>query len=435
MHLLELTGIKKQMENSTLQQFLNNLKKNNKISIHNGKFSIVLVPPSGSMVYKLWSQDSAYEHYVNICQSNSKPFLPKVGKKIYSIPNGFIRRSDITSSIKIVTIENLKPIDEKWNNRATFDRIFYPLHKCLSSKKSYQHLIDIVANEDAKFAKFLVESIEFLKQYIPAEDINFDIHAGNIMMRGDEYVMADPFISSEDHNNPQKLPASMDTSHFLDADIDYGSDTYVSGKKKTTVLVSKKIAASNPKVWANSDLIEQYHLTAKDFPNELNNIENINSLIMLYGKKLEILPKPLVDIVVTYRQCITTYLNYNNAGSDLYFYNKLFENPLFDKKPNLLEILLKKSQKLCTEDEYIHVCDLVTDYICNDFFIFIEDDPSLFVAIAKLFSTTGLHTLVDTITHQTQKDPYKWENIAYSDNVDGLPDALHDLFYTLRTYS
>lgn len=111
MNIFELTGVKNVVENNTLQQFLENLKQHNKISVHNGQFSIVLVPPSGNMVYKLWTKDSAWEHFVKVCQVNSGlSFLPKFGKKIYQFKNGFIRRSDVSDIINVVTVEKLSPL-------------------------------------------------------------------------------------------------------------------------------------------------------------------------------------------------------------------------------------------------------------------------------------------------------------------------------------
>lgn len=132
-------------------------------------------PTLPNVVAKIYDYDDAYDHYINWCTKNQKnPYVPK----IYSIHK--------CEKFTIVFLERLKEISLRtymdWETKISP----FLLNTGSSRKKKNDLLSTPILRRD----KNLKSIIEFL---LKSEDLyRFDLHDGNIMLRGKQIVFTDP---------------------------------------------------------------------------------------------------------------------------------------------------------------------------------------------------------------------------------------------------
>lgn len=240
-------------------------------------------------------------------------------------------------------------------------------------------------------AIFLEKSITFLKSNLG--NFMFDIHANNILMRGDEYIMADPFMSNIDINSIYRLPLSMDSFGFLNnTSVNYGSTEYVSGRKNTDVVVAKDIATNNIKVWTEPEAIQKFKLNSSDFPKKLlDNKQIIEIIANQYLNKGNALPHIITDAILTTAKACATYASrlahYDIVDS--YFYENITKVDFKENYGRLRSIIIIADAALPNNErtefyrKLIHwICETKTDVHPSA-----EDMFSIISRIIKLTKT------------------------------------------------
>lgn len=123
-----------------------------------GKYGTVFIHPRYPYVVKVFMRDTAYLKWLEFCKHNqSNKFVPKIKGKVIKIGNVFMA----------VRLEKLTPV--------THQPTDYP--------SSILYDAADAGDEDAiKVADFFDMNAKLL-----------DLHWGNVMMRGKQYVFVDPF--------------------------------------------------------------------------------------------------------------------------------------------------------------------------------------------------------------------------------------------------
>lgn len=170
------------------------LYENNFEKIGRGLFSSVFASQTENFVVKVnrGNIDESYIKFVEFCQKNNSPHLPKMGK---------IKKYD---NFYIIFVEKLKPMED-----------FFGMGE-MSTWKFFNYCIDIInSTNDDEFKKEkikeafnkrtnyslnenILEQIfeisflmsKFLKE-LPDRNM-LDLHSGNIMLRGNNLVVIDP---------------------------------------------------------------------------------------------------------------------------------------------------------------------------------------------------------------------------------------------------
>ena len=183
---MNLNELYHKYETTSLSVFLSKIVPHQQLAT--GSYGVVIITPN-NYVYKLWTEDDAYDEFVELCQKNQNlPFIPKIYKN-KNVKNVFLRNETSPETIKVLKMEKLKPIPEtlvaNWSafNNACNDFEY--------DDGIFKALID-----DVQFLKFIKDVIfGWLKEQTNTE-IDFS-HHGNIMLREDgQYVLTDPFVSN-----------------------------------------------------------------------------------------------------------------------------------------------------------------------------------------------------------------------------------------------
>lgn len=164
----------------TLQDFL---EKKGFVHLGSGEYGGVYEKSGYPWIFKVFKNDPAYKFYLDYCKKNKdNPNIPKIKWPIIKINND-------TFAIRL---EKLTPV---WDN------MYSDLHdKIRYVKAFYKHEFD---RDNASQYMLEVEEIvnNFKKKYPGIYDIittildsnyRVDVHAENIMMRGDTPVFIDP---------------------------------------------------------------------------------------------------------------------------------------------------------------------------------------------------------------------------------------------------
>lgn len=239
MRLDELTGYHK-YEQHTFSEFVSTILKDQGYKLAKGAFAFVLIPPGKDYVYKCWVSDKGYEHFMKIVQENQgNPFLPKLLSKIHKVPIFFKRPETIDGHVNVVKMEKLEPLRNgggdfvrmadafmRWED-LTKERVLAAVKKKISdpnkAKGGAQKALHRFAkrkigrntyNNETKYYNAEARAItlanrlwerfdipKFLDAIVPIRNIRdstrelvIDLHDANVMMRGNQYVITDPFV-------------------------------------------------------------------------------------------------------------------------------------------------------------------------------------------------------------------------------------------------
>ncbi len=166
----------------SIEDYASFLKKQKVKLLGFGMFASVYQHPTiPDMVAKLYDDDEAYDRYVEWCLSNQQnPFVPK----IYSVHD--------YPEFKIVFMEKLKECDQsKFELWMKSEFVLDDLTPGFISAKVLARTLQNRTFTDEKDARFLAV-LDFVQQQILINDYELDLHSGNVMMRGKEFVITDP---------------------------------------------------------------------------------------------------------------------------------------------------------------------------------------------------------------------------------------------------
>ena len=204
MKLLELTGIKNQSDKEITDIIIDLIKKKYDF-LGAGSFGTVFDNPKKSNeVIKFWIKDPAYEHFLKVAKSINSPHLIKVIKQ-----GSITLNLESPVTIKYARLEKLNPVREV--DGIYIDNFVFLISTTLDNyiegsghgrdfiQQMYQILKDNKNSVDDfmdfnEFSKDTIDCILVIKQlYDKAKHYNWDLHAGNIMKRGNTLVVVDPY--------------------------------------------------------------------------------------------------------------------------------------------------------------------------------------------------------------------------------------------------
>ena len=197
MLLTELTGYKKAQEIS-LAGFLARLIRDKKITLGQGAFSFVVIPANKDYVYKVWTQDDAWEHYLKLVQQHPNEHFIRTKGKISKVPLFFKRPKDVDATLRVLRIEKLKEL----NNIEKVDiSQLVKFFRDVQVKKltgddvpEIMQRIERLVGSKPVFPESLVHAMLFLVENMGKN--NLDFHYDNIMKREDgTFVISDPFFT------------------------------------------------------------------------------------------------------------------------------------------------------------------------------------------------------------------------------------------------
>jgi hypothetical protein len=339
MKLQELTGYKKatDYQNSTIQQYLARLQQSNKLEIRNGKFAIVLVPEDKPFVYKLWTKDPAFDYWLDLCKKNQNLyFLPKFIGRTKKIANVFVRRSSASDYINVAQMEKLTPLPDKYKDAFGDIRRYLSLNEL----RYPEDIADIVEYLERDFEDSFCKWVKDIKIFLQKHPTKYtkDIHPGNVMMRGDDFVLVDPYVVEDwFYTNSARLVNHMDDYTFRDTDDEPQSEdneTYITGlpSRSKPTIVSKDLAKNNISIWKSEEQLNLYGVTGEDWPK---NIRIDSDLLDSFPIPF---PKQFVDVLIS--KCVDMY--YRGFGNlqtyqmlmgnveDSYFYEQYAKRIKFD---------------------------------------------------------------------------------------------------------
>lgn len=309
MRIIEsLIGYNSETKQQTLQTYLQSLKDKHKIQIHNGQFAIVLNHPNLNHVYKLWTNDAAFDKWLELCKNNSNnPAFPKFIGRTKTLPNFFIRREEFNLPIKIVKMEKLIPSPERFGN---YYNIIYNAYRGNASKKKAISLLQD-AHAPSQVIVFCDRVYDIVVNNINEYTTGFDLGQDNIMMRGDDLVMTDGFSEINLINiADRQITRQMDNSDFLPTLVKPSdSGKFVSGRGKNQLAIpnySKSHPVGLPEHWYDAKAFETFDY--RKFKNA-----NTKDVFANWRNKSEIPPHNL--LVYAFLQ--------SNTGVLYYFSNKI----------------------------------------------------------------------------------------------------------------
>lgn len=225
MRLVELHGYHK-YEKQDLSQILSSLQ-NDFTANYQGSYSVVVISKQHDYVYKLWTSDLAYEAYYKLALTmQGNRYVPKFGK-LHRLPIFFKRQGHIDGYINAVKLEKLQPIPGRLRIAADLAAFIQNLAKEKVGLTGYtyehgQREVKRVVDQAKRFSdnpeihKLLDELHDTSDDlYELAVALNklfheqngkvfFDLHESNIMLRGSQLVVIDPFVMSYGSEFSQK---------------------------------------------------------------------------------------------------------------------------------------------------------------------------------------------------------------------------------------
>ena len=159
--------------------------------IGGGLFSKVFQSPTEKFVVKVNidpsdgegpATDIGYQKFLNLCEKNKgNPHLPKIGKPKIIKSNG--------KTYNVVFIEKLDELDVEFSDAIFFIQdIVAFCNNDIEKKEAYQKMAQELTDDQYKQS---VEIINLLQGQ--DNNITYDLHEGNFMMRKNTLVVIDPF--------------------------------------------------------------------------------------------------------------------------------------------------------------------------------------------------------------------------------------------------
>lgn len=167
-----------QQRKSNLRHFRDYLKLRGFKMLGSGHYAIVFTHPTLDFCIKLFRKDEGYQTFLRFCWANKgNTCLPKFFGKIMKIDDNYFA----------VRMEKLKRMTAA--QYSLFEDIEFHLDKNDYLKQEYPNLDQTQPN--------LVSTLITLFDHNDGT-LNIDIHECNVMMRGDTFVITDPFTHMAD---------------------------------------------------------------------------------------------------------------------------------------------------------------------------------------------------------------------------------------------
>lgn len=166
------------------QDLINFLEDNNFKKKGEGVFSSVYADDSHKVVIKInkGKIDDSYIKFANFCRKENSPHLPKLGK---------IRKF---GDYYVLAMEKLETSNSSDFNEMC-DWIDEAARAVSTNLRGKQSVLDAEVPEVYKSQKEdIIKVIRDMKSLLDS-DIDFDLHSGNIMLRGNTIVLIDPIAS------------------------------------------------------------------------------------------------------------------------------------------------------------------------------------------------------------------------------------------------
>jgi hypothetical protein len=161
----------------SLDTFMDFLDEHGFKKLGRGSFGLVFEKSDYPWVFKIFTTDSAYLSYVKWAIANqSNPNVPKFKGKLIKVNND-------TYAIRMEKLTEFK---------YSSYQIGHPMRRLHDLITAYAGVYN-VGKDDLKWLKNTYPGIcAIVSQYKKNPDFKFDMHAGNIMMRGNIPVIVDP---------------------------------------------------------------------------------------------------------------------------------------------------------------------------------------------------------------------------------------------------
>ena len=198
MLLTELTGIKNQSDKSLNDLIIDFIAKNYK-KIGIGSFGATFDnPKKPNEVIKFWIKDPAYEEYINFALKHpSKHFL-----KVYKTGELILNLNDQKIKLKYTKIEKLDRTEmfDSFSSGIELSEVLYFIESVDLDILKLPHILDLATNEFNKNGKLPDDVSEFIINVYSlhkalGDKHNFDLDTRNVLKRGNDFVIADPYYS------------------------------------------------------------------------------------------------------------------------------------------------------------------------------------------------------------------------------------------------
>ena len=145
-------------------------------SVGSGMYATVFSNPTKPYVLKIFQEDYGYESYINIIHKNKgNPHVPVLYGKGMPVK--------ITPKVSAIRMEKLQPITEK------------AIASYLAPDYEYNFsatIEDIFSEENEEYLMTNFPDLYKLEKQIARSNANWDMHEGNVMLRGNVMVIIDP---------------------------------------------------------------------------------------------------------------------------------------------------------------------------------------------------------------------------------------------------
>jgi len=168
----------------TIYEIITTLVKQGKIDFAKGSVSIVIAPRGKPYVYRIWHEDSGYDSFLSFVKKHpSNKHLVKLLSRVKKVNINFPRSR--IKYVNVVKLEKLEPLDSA--KAAGINRFFDSLEKV-------GYYVDDLKGSGWLPDSFLQIVEELINSHPLPSGVLHDLHEGNVMMRGKDLVITDPFL-------------------------------------------------------------------------------------------------------------------------------------------------------------------------------------------------------------------------------------------------
>jgi hypothetical protein len=187
MLLNELVGVRKFFDLSLDELIFAFVKHSGYKNLGKGFFAYVFKnPKKPDEVIKFWVNDPAYEKFVSYAEKHQdNPCLPKLKGKIKTISSFHKRLVGFPEKIKYIRMELLSKVEESYYNFAAIEKNVERYMKDPNSIRVPDPILE------------LVQTLADISKTLNISTDEFDVNNTNIMMRGKQFVITDPFADGE----------------------------------------------------------------------------------------------------------------------------------------------------------------------------------------------------------------------------------------------